>query len=146
MNHETWLLNSTKSNLEGSPTWFKEYSASEEFGLEAHRPENYYDLTLRMLEDPVLFEKYRRIYKKSDNDKHFAPCDLAVEPNCIDGIICDTVQHNSADSSMCDKLKLMRETGDGGLGDSGAPNLISSILISYLTGILLVLQFWKRLK
>lgn len=102
MDHETWILDLPKSNAESSPHWSKLYTASEDFGLTSQRPEDYYDFTLRMIQDRNLFEKYRNIVTTNENPP---PC--GDDLNCVSNVLCDTVVANSADKKMCDKIRDM---------------------------------------
>jgi len=138
IDHETWMLNFTKSNLEGSPSWYKEYSASEYFGLDGHRPQDYYELTLRMVEDKTLFEKYRRVYHKDSYAVTSVPC---PDLDCIHEILCHTVKHNVKDRSACDRLRQLLEDEENTQTSSGViilpatTLLLATILFSTIPGL-----------
>src|SRR5688572_5178455 len=60
LDYETHILDTYKSNEAGSPVFEHLYSAKSTFGLESFRPQALYDLTVRMLSDYPLFQKFNR--------------------------------------------------------------------------------------
>lgn len=65
LDHEAYIYNVTDANLNGAsqvPPLFREYSAKEEYGLKSFRPNDLYDLVVRMALDDNLFQKYYRYF------------------------------------------------------------------------------------
>ena len=60
IDHETWILNTTRSNAQQEPVFEKLFSARQEYGLESLRGDALYDLILRMISDDNLFLKFQR--------------------------------------------------------------------------------------
>ncbi|WAR02222.1 ASM-like protein, partial [Mya arenaria] len=56
--YTNYFLNLTDANLNGNPTWQKEYSAKETYGLTSLFPKDWNDLIYRMKTDNTLFNKF----------------------------------------------------------------------------------------
>ena len=62
LDYETHILDTIKSNqaVPPEPIFEHLYSAKETYGLESFRPAALYNLTLRMIRDYPLYEKFER--------------------------------------------------------------------------------------
>jgi len=96
--HETWIYNLTVANAaEVEPSWYKLYSAKEEYGLDSLRPKDLVDFTIRMAKDNDLFQKFYRHFNKD--------ADTMIECNdedaCRRDYLCSILTANDADRSHC---------------------------------------------
>jgi sphingomyelin phosphodiesterase len=84
LDHETYITNITKTNLDNKPTWQLEYKAKDAYGLENLFPQdwsNLIDLALKDIDGKMARNLYNYYHKSSDSQE---PC----TDNCLRKFLC----------------------------------------------------------
>ncbi|CAD5118656.1 DgyrCDS7344 [Dimorphilus gyrociliatus] len=99
LDHETYYLDLDEANRTNIPNWKKEYSAKSAYDMKSLFPEDWNDLSSRMMKNETLFNKFfRNAYKQSPISK--TKCGKACRSNWI----CDTWSARSGDPKLCSSI------------------------------------------
>lgn len=108
LDHSTFIMNLTESNLKDEPVWLKEYSAKETYNMSSLTPADWDDLSKRFMNDNRLFSKYLQYYYKSVVDEGDQPCDAT----CRKLMVCQLRCGLSNDLRPCHDLFSDSEIAD----------------------------------
>lgn len=60
LDHETWILDLERANMEDNPVWSKMYSAKETYGMTSLLPSEWDAVYRRLVEDEEALQMYHR--------------------------------------------------------------------------------------
>lgn len=97
LDYETWVMNLTHANAFDAPYWYRLYTARRDLNLPSLQPRHWDRLTRKMMDQPHLFDQFRR-YQVQDSDVELAKgCDNA----CRHETLCNIVDGNRITPSKC---------------------------------------------
>jgi len=104
VDHETYFVNLTKANESGDRVKLSSevgYRAKQDLGMTSLHPTQFHVLTLKLLQDNVLFKKFEKNYfNQSNRATHCRSHDWI----CKTDLLCRLISAKSHDYSICHKL------------------------------------------
>jgi sphingomyelin phosphodiesterase len=95
LDHETFIMNLTESNLKQKTVWFKEYSAKEAYNMTYLTAQDWDSTYKKIAKDDELFKKYFQYYYKSQTK------DRNCDASCREKMLCEIRSGRSYDPEIC---------------------------------------------